>query len=379
MNWVALKILMGDRGKCLALVFGVTFASVLMAQQVSVFWGVMLRTTSQIRDVQEADVWVMDPRVRYVDEAPALARGYLARVRGVPGVAWAVPFYKGVVRARLRNSASRQVILMGVDDATLVGAPREMVLGSVADLRRSDGILLNDSGYEYLWPGEPLRLGRTLEMNDLRGVVVGICKTSAPYQTYPVAYTRFNLACRFAPVDRNHMPFVLVKTRPDVDVAEVCSAITARTGLRALGKEEFCWSTMRYYLEKTGIPVNFGITVFLGFVVGVAVAGQTFYLFTIENLRQFGALKAMGVSNARLVGMILLQALVVGTVGYGLGMGLTALFFEWTKNIGHLLGFFLPWQVMAGTAGAVLLIVVLASLVSIRRVLVLEPAVVFRG
>jgi putative ABC transport system permease protein len=175
------------------------------------------------------------------------------------------------------------------------------------------------------------------------------------------------------------MPFVLVKARPGADVATVCSAITARTGLRALGKEEFCWQTMRYYLENTGIPVNFGITVFLGFIVGVAVAGQTFYLFTIQNLSQFGALKAMGVSNARLVGIILLQALVVGTVGYGLGMGLTALFFEWTKNLVHLQGFFLPWQVMAGTASAVLLIVVLASLVSIRRVLVLEPAVVFRA
>jgi putative ABC transport system permease protein len=129
----------------------------------------------------------------------------------------------------------------------------------------------------------------------------------------------------------------------------------------------------------TGIPINFGITVFLGFVVGTAVAGQTFYLFTVENIRQFGALKAMGVSNVRLVGMILLQALVVGAVGYGLGMGLTALFFEWTKNLVHLQGYFLPWQVMAVTGAAVLLIVVLASLMSIRRVLVLEPAVVFRG
>jgi putative ABC transport system permease protein len=379
MHWVALKILTGDRGKCLALVFGVTFAALLMAQQVSVFWGVMLRTTSQVRDVQDADIWVMDARVRYIDEAPALAPGYLARVRGVPGVAWAVPFYKGIVQARRRDGASRQVILMGVDDATLVGAPREVVLGRVADLRRPDGILLNDSGYQYLWPGEPLRLGRTVEINELRAVVVGICKTSAPYQTYPVAYTRFSLAARFAPVERNHMRFVLVKARAGADVAAVCSAITARTGLRALSKEEFCWGTMRYYLKKTGIPVNFGITVFLGFVVGVAVAGQTFYLFTIENLRQFGALKAMGVSNARLVGMILLQALAVGTVGYGLGMGLTALFFEWTKNLVHLQGFFLPWQVMAGTAGAVLLIVVLASLLSIRRVLVLEPAAVFRS
>ena len=147
MNWVALKILTGDRGKCLALVFGVTFAALLMAQQVSVFWGVMGRTTSQIRDVREADVWVMDPRVRYIDEAPPLTSGCLARVRGSPGVEWAVPFYKGVVEARLREGASRLMILLGVDDAALVGAPREMVLGSLADLRRPDAVILDEAGY----------------------------------------------------------------------------------------------------------------------------------------------------------------------------------------------------------------------------------------
>jgi putative ABC transport system permease protein len=77
--------------------------------------------------------------------------------------------------------------------------------------------------------------------------------------------------------------------------------------------------------------------------------------------------------------MILLQALVVGVLGYSAGMGLAAVFFESTKNIIHLRGFFIPWQVMAGTGLAVAVIVALSSLLSIRRVLILEPAVVFRG
>jgi putative ABC transport system permease protein len=120
----------------------------------------------------------------------------------------------------------------------------------------------------------------------------------------------------------------------------------------------------------------------LGFIVGAAIAGQTFYLFTVENLKQFGALKAMGVSNLRLLGMSLLQALVVGGIGYGLGIGGAVLFGVGMgaalahKGVGP--AFFMPWHIPVGTAGAVLLIVFLASLVSIRRVLVLEPAVVFR-
>src|SRR5690606_4407534 len=118
-------------------------------------------------------------------------------------------------------------------------------------------------------------------------------------------------------------------------------------------RDQFFWRTIGYYLRSTGIPVNFGITIALGFIVGTAIAGQTFYLFTLENLRQFGALKAMGLGNMRLVLMILLQACIVGCVGFGLGMGVTALFFEATKNVTHLAGFFLPWQVVAGTALAV--------------------------
>ncbi len=130
-------------------------------------------------------------------------------------------------------------------------------------------------------------------------------------------------------------------------------------------------------MKRTGIPINFGITVGLGFIVGCAIAGQTFYTFVIENQNQFGALKAMGVANRRIVGMVLIQALVVGLIGYSLGVGLATLFGVVTKNTE--VSFYMPWQVLIGTAVSVGFIVAIASLVSIYRVLVLEPAVVFRN
>jgi len=181
------------------------------------------------------------------------------------------------------------------------------------------------------------------------------------------------------PRERDTMSFVLAKPEPGLDPHQVCRNIEERTGRMALTRDQFFWKTIGYFLSSTGIPVNFGITIFLGFFVGVAIAGQTFYLFTVENLRQFGSLKAMGLSNARIVGMILLQALVVGLIGYALGVGLTAIYFFATNQRTQLAGLNMIWEVMAGTGAAVLLIVVLASLVSIRKVLILEPAVVFRG
>ncbi len=136
---------------------------------------------------------------------------------------------------------------------------------------------------------------------------------------------------------------------------------------------------MSYYFKHTGIPLNFGITIMVALIVGALVAGQTFYIFTLENLKQFGALKAIGVTNWRITRMILLQALLVGAIGYSIGISGTAAFFViFTKQV-ELRSFFFPWQIAAGTAVVVLVIIVLASLMSIRRVLVLEPAVVFRG
>lgn len=379
MHWVAIKMLVGDRAKYLGIVFGISFATLLMSQQISIFVGIMKRTASQILDVHDADLWVMDNQVRYIDEVPGLPETELNRVRGVPGVEWAVRLYKGQVRARLAGGAIRNVILFGLDDATMVGAPSEMVAGSLGDLRQPDAVIVDKAGHQYMWPGQPYQIGRVFEMNDRRAVLVGVCKASAPFTTLPVVYTRFSQAARFVPRERNLMNFVLARVAHGEDHEVVRRRIEERTGLMALTQNQFFWRTIKYFLGSTGIPVNFGITIALGFIVGLAVAGQTFYLFTLENLKQFGALKAMGVTNTRIVGMILLQGSSVGLLGYGIGMGLTAGFFESTAHITHLAGLGMFWEVMVGVGVAVMLIVIAASLVSIRKVLVLEPAIVFRG
>jgi putative ABC transport system permease protein len=251
-------------------------------------------------------------------------------------------------------------------------------MGSIADLRKPDAVIIDAVGYKRIWPGEPLRLGRVFEMNDRRAVIVGITTASKTFQSFPIIYTRYSQAVLFAPRERKVLSFVLADPAPGVPAEEVCRQIEAQTGLQALTRQQFTWKTIRYYLQKTGIPINFGITVFLGFLVGTAIAGQTFYLFTVENIRQFGALKAMGTSNWTILCMVLFQAIQVGIVGYGVGVGLAALFGVATKGFGRL-SFFMPWQVLAITAAAVFVIVLLASLLSIRKVLVVDPAIVFRG
>ena len=272
MNWVALRMLTGDRSKYLGIIFGVTFATLLMSQQMSIFVGIMGRTGSQIADVGEADVWVMDSKVRYVDEIPALPDDTLQRVRGVPGVAWAVRLFKGNVRCRLEAGKFRNAILFGLDDATLVGAPPQMLAGDFNGLRVPDGVIVDKAGYEYMWPEEKAtiktegyKLGKVFEMNDRRAVLVGVCQVSMPFTSQPIMYTRYSQATLYAPRERNLMSFVLAKAAPGRDVTEVCGRIESATAyprpdgtaarLVALTQDQFFWKTIGYFLATTGIPI----------------------------------------------------------------------------------------------------------------------------
>jgi putative ABC transport system permease protein len=379
MNGIALKMLLGDRAKYLGLVFGVTFATLLMAQQVSIFIGLMSRTASAIYSVSEADIWVMDQRVRYIEEVEPLRDIELSNVRSVAGVEWAVPFYKGLSTIRMPDGLTQQVQLIGVDDVSLVGICPRMVMGDALAIQKPQMAMMDEAGYAFTWPGQAVKIGKQIELNDNRLVINAICDVDPTFFTFPIMYVSYNTAMEITPPQRNKMPFVLVKAKEGQDLESLKQKISNETGLQALTQEEFAWRSINYILERTGIPINFGITIVLGIIIGAAITAQTFYIFVVENLKQFAAMKAVGVTNGQLFRMVLTQAGVVGLTGYGLGIGLTALFFKVTEDSPALKGFVLHWQVIAGTGGVIAVIILFSIIFSLRKVFTLDPAVVFRG
>ena len=379
-------MLVGDKAKYVGIILGLTFASLLITQQSAVFLGLMTRTFSSISDIGGADIWVMDPKVQFIDDIKPLQDTELYRVRSVEGVAWAVPLYKGLLKARLPSGAFQTCVVVGLDDATLMGGPAEMVQGTLADLRQADGVIVDENGARGKLarrpagpdgPAVPLAVGDALELNDHRAIVVGICKVARTFQSQPVVYTTWSRATQYAPKERKMLSFVLAQTRAGSDPATVTAAIESVTGLRALTRDEFKDVTMRYYMKYTGIPINFGVAVVLGFIVGMAIAGQTFFNFTLDNLRHFGTLKAMGAGNGLLLRMILMQAAIVGAIGYGIGVGLASLVGFLTSNTE--LAFFMPWQLLLVSAGAITFICLVSAALAIRKVVRLEPAIVFKS
>jgi len=385
MNFVAIKMLIGDRAKYFGIIMGLTFASLLITQQLAIFCGLMARSYGAITDMALPDIWVMDTKVQFIDDVKPLQDTQLYRVRGVGGVEWATPLYKGMIKARLNNGNFQTCNVWGLDDASLVGGPPIMVHGQLADLRRSEGVIVDEVGagdkLAHISPDGktkiPLKVGDVMELNDHRAVVVGICRNTRTWQSQPVVYTTYSRATTFAPQERKLLSFILVKAGGGQDPQKLCEKITRETGLAAYTRDGFVNKTYTYFMKYTGIPINFGISVTLGFIVGTAIAGQTFYNFTLENIKHFGALKAMGAGNFLLLRMILLQAFVTGIVGYGLGVGLATVFGALTKN--SELAFKLPGWLLGFSAIAVLLICIGSALLSIHKVMRLEPAIVFKG
>ena len=378
MLWIAIRMLTGDAQKFYGLLFGIAFSTLLITQQLTVFVSLIERGASGVYNAPEAEVWVMDPVSRTTDVSYAMPATALDRVRSVAGVEWAVPLLRAVANVRTADGDLEGVAVIGVDDATLIGLPKQMVKGSKSDLAQPDSVIIDDFGAYNLFDEGQNPLGQNLELNDRRAVIRGVADLIPSFTTPVTFYTTYTNALNFVPGTRNRLSFVLVGISKGETPEGVAARIEKQTGLKAETRTEFARAGVDFIIQNTGIPTNFGITVFLGFVVGVAIVGLTFSLFLRDNIKQFGALKAIGVTNAKIVQMVAAQAGLVGIIGYALGVIGTVAFIKGFSANPFFKGFYIPWQVPLISLTAVVVILAITGFIAIRSVLKTEPASVFR-
>lgn len=375
MNLVAIRMLLGDGAKYLTLVCGLGFATFLMLNQGGIFFGLMDRSGAAITNIPEVDVWVTHPNTPQYDQRYPIMDVALQRTRGVNGVAWAVPLYVSGASARFHDGSFAGITIIGIDRASRVGLPHSFETGGPDQLNDPDAIYwdnLNLDVYKRM-----LKTGDVFEINDRRARVAGIVTPPLSFSGMPTVYTTYERAQAYSPPGRDGLTYVLVKVQGGADVDEVAKRISEATGLEAVRSDEFAQRTKDFYMYEGGIAFNFGFTVFLGALVGVAVSAQTFYTFVLENAKNFATFKAMGLGRKELVRMVLLQALFVGLVGWGLGAGLAALF-GWNIGPRSVMAFELSQPLLWGSMAAMVLTSLFAALIAIWRVLKIEPALVFR-
>lgn len=379
MIWIAIRMLTGDRTKFYGLVFGIAFSTLLITQQLTIFVNLLNRGATGVHNISTADVWVMDPATRTQDVVYPMPSTALDRVRSVSGVAWAAPHLRANATVRTPEGDLEGVTVVGVDDTTLIGLPRIMIKGHPEALAQPDAIFVDGIGITRLFPPETDPLGIRLELNDRRAIIRGIVDVDPSFTSQVALYTRYSNALNFVPGLRNRLSFVLVRAAAGVSAEELVRRIERQTGLKARTRDEFAQDGIDFIVENTGIPINFAITVILGFIVGIAIVGLTFSLFIRDNIKQFGALKAIGVHNGIVSGMVAAQAGMVGLIGYGLGTLMAVAFIaSGAANSPDFKGFFTPWQIPLVTLAGIVVILAVTGWLALRTVLNTEPAAVFR-
>ena len=393
---IALQMLMGDRAKFTGLLLGIAFTAFLVTFAASYFAGFMTRGFALIAENGAADVWVMDPAVHSAEQTMNLPDSALGRVRSVDGVSYAVPLALGSTDVRFPDGRFQSFQIIGVDPATLIGAPALPAGQPATTLRRPDAVIVDAGGTHGKlqtparaadrWPhdgphldapGRTLRAGDTLEANGRRIKVVGHSHTLPRFPPRPLMYTSYDNAVRLLPAEPHRLTFVLVGARTGVDAQRLAGRIHARTGLRARSTAQFEEDTVRWYLHNSEDVGDMATMLILAMTVGFGVAGVMLYMFTYENLKQYAVLKTMGAAAPLLLAMVFTQAAVCALLGTGLGLGVCGLAGEVATSLGY------PFRMMwftpvVGTAG-VLVVSLTAAAISVYPLLRMQPAQVIAG
>lgn len=376
---LAIKMLIGNRAACIGSIFGVFLATLLISQQSAIFLGLVARSHRMVTDIPAPNIWVVDPSTESDEKVRGMPENYLNIVRSLPNIQWASPI--SVVYAPLVTPSGNFDIchLYIIDDATLIGAPLDILRGDVFDLRREGAVIVDvhsakSSLAKKLPNGEkvPLDVGDSFEINNRRAVVVGICKITQGFYPQPIIFTTYNNARRFTPLTKNSIAFIAAKSTPGANVQELLDSINSHSTLNGLTTEQLKWRMDKSFL-KTGILINFGLTVALGIIIGFSIAGQIFYIMTLHNLTYYALIKALGGNQNLITKMIIIQTLIVSAIGFLLGTGATLIWGEMIKET--TLAFLFPWQLLLFTGFIVIIIGLFMASLSLQKVFHTDPKV----
>ncbi len=378
----ALKMLVGSK-TCIGVIIGIFLAILLISQQSAIFLGLVSRSYRLVSDIPLPNIWIVDPVTESDDKVRAMPEGYLDIVRSIPNIEWAVPINVIDIPLITPSGVFSICHLYGIDDATLIGAPMQMIKGSIQDLRRPRGVIVDIYSAEgqlatVLSDGTkvPLKIGDSFEINNHRAVVVGICKVTQGFYPQPIIFTAFSQFQYFINDARPNIEFIAAKTASGANVEKVLSKINSFSFLNGLTSDQLKWRMAKSFLQ-TGILINFGLSVALGIIIGFSIAGQIFYIMTLHNLKYYALVKALGGNQKLISQMILVQVGLVGIIGYLLGTGATVLWGIAIQDTS--LAFYFPLELLFFTAFIALLICLFTAGLGINKVLSADPKELMGG
>jgi putative ABC transport system permease protein len=372
--FLAWRNLIHDKVRLAVTLTGIVFAIVLIVVQFGLFLG-FRDTSANVIEHSGADVWIAARGTPHLNGGTPFPESKLYKILSTAGVASAQRYLISFVGWKLPDGGMETVQIVGFDLETGLGGPWNVTAGSVADLHTDDTVIVDELYFKKLAVNG---LGHSSEINGRRARVVGFTRGIRSFTTAPYVFTSFKNAQEYAGFKSDQTAFLLVKAIPGVSATDLKYELQQRMReVDVYTNDEFLAKTRNYWVLETGAGITTLIGAFLGLVVGVVVVAQTIYAATVDHLREFGTLKAMGASNGFIYNVIIQQAFLSAAMGYSV-----AIVISWFISRGSESGdalILLPWQVAAGMFGVAVLMCSGASLLSIRKATTIDPAMVFKG
>lgn len=374
MTTLAWKNLFHDRVRLVVTLTGIVFALVLMIVQFGLFLG-FLETSSNVVKNSRADLWIAAPGIPHVNGAAPIPEKRRYKALAVPGVAAVDKLNIQFVNWKLPAGSQEAAQIVGFDLDGGMGGPWNLVAGSVDDLRADDTVIVEKL---YLKKLGVKGVGDSVEINGRRARIVGLTQGIRSFTTSPYIYTSFKNSQNYAVIQPNETFFLVVRAEPGQDLQKLKAALQAAVpGVDVFTNQEMWLKTQNYWVFSTGAGVTTLMGAVLGLLVGIVVVAQTIYSATVDHIREFGTLKAMGARNSYIYRVIIEQALLSAVMGYALAI-VVGWFVSRSTAAGEAI-ILLPPEMIAATFGLAILMCISASILSIRKATSIDPAMVFKG
>jgi putative ABC transport system permease protein len=371
---LARRNLFHDKVRLAVTLTGIAFSVVLMVVESGLFQGFSTSTSSVI-DHSGADLWIAAKNTVYIDQAATFNERKYYQVLATPGVAQAEKYIVRWTVWKEPNGRNESVQIVGINPDVPLGLPWNLVAGNAEQLKQPNAVIIDEIYKQKLSANG---IGDHFEIRDFRAKVVGFTNGIRAFTTAPYVFTTFKNAQDFTGIAEDQTNFVLVKAAPGVSIPALQAELQARlpeNDVRTTA--EFSGMTRHYWMFTTGAGVAVLMAAALGLIVGIAVVAQTIYATTMDHIREYGTLKAMGAPNSYVFGVIMTQAAIAAAMGYAIGM-VVSIFVVRGGSMGGA-AIVLNWQTVVMMFFLTLAMCLCAAIVSVKKLMTLDPAMVFKG
>ncbi|HET7825250.1 MAG TPA: ABC transporter permease, partial [Anaeromyxobacter sp.] len=370
---LALRMLLDAPVKSLGTLLGVVVSVFLMTQQLSLLTGILGRVTSFVTSTG-VDVWISSLATESSDATDSVPASRVGVAAETPGVAWAAPIVQGVGKVTRPDGVREFVKVMGVEAPRYAGLPRALAPGTTpASLRASGRIFLNWNDRKSFASAEP---GDRVEIDGKAAVVAGFFQGMDPHSPYYYVFANIDDARSLTDYPQDRVTYVAVGLEPGERAGDVKARLEARLPDAIVRtRDEFGAMEERYFLVRSPVGLVFGMGSLVAAVIGAAIVAVTLYSTAVDRARDYGTLKAIGARRRDLLLLLLVQAWIFAAAGYGVGIGA----FYVVRHLYPELPMVASPTLVLGVAAAALVSCTAASVAAIRRVLQLDPALVFRS